>query len=661
MNYKFLRYFILLLVFPFIWLSCAGKNRWATHIDWREIDFASTPAAEDYPEDGAIILLDSGQMRIVGNGNAAYSVFERHKLIKILNIRGEKFANIMIPYFPGTRVSDIQARTISPAGKITILQDDKIFDVNLYPNFIFYSDQRAKIFTLPAVVPGSIIEYCYQVNISGGSLWHSWMFQEEIPTRHSRFTLVNPSEWELKYRLYHLDLEPQVEKTPAGFKSSYLWEVKDMPSLKTEFAMPPRRQVAARLAFAPLGIDSWNDVAGWYHDLAAPRMKPTEEIKILAKELTDGISNPEEKLQRLFEWVRDKIRYVAVEIGIGGYQPHPASEVMFNHYGDCKDMTTLLCTLAGECGIPVFPVLISTRQNVRPDTSLPSPFQFNHAIAYCPSLGENGIWMDATEKGCPFNKLPWYDQSVPVLIVDESGNGEIRDTPQDPGEENRSVTRWNVTPGENGSAQVSGEIRYHGALAAEMREEFMYSSGDDIRHWLEIHLSRRCISARLDTFFVQGLQPVVDPLIIRFQFQSPAFFQKRSNQLILRPAGVARFELPDYFQARQRRYPIHFRFGFEQETQLTIKLNANLFPEKPRFEVQAESPFGNFFMNWFVDSQQVFLSHVYRISSSEILPDQYQEFQAFLADIRTKDQEEIILRQSEMTDTLTLSPSTLSK
>src|SRR2546425_8998451 len=40
--------------------------------------------------------------------------------------------------------------------------------------------------------------------------------------------------------------------------------------------------------------------------------------------------------------VRDRVRYVAVELGLAGYQPRPSGETLAKLYGDCKDKATLL-------------------------------------------------------------------------------------------------------------------------------------------------------------------------------------------------------------------------------------------------------------------------------------------------------------------------------
>ena len=88
-------------------------------------------------------------MEVFGRGELGFSVFEQHRIVKVFDSRGERFANVVIPYGGRSEVVAIEARTISPDGTIVVLDENDIYDVSLYPNFVFFSDQRAKLFTLP--------------------------------------------------------------------------------------------------------------------------------------------------------------------------------------------------------------------------------------------------------------------------------------------------------------------------------------------------------------------------------------------------------------------------------------------------------------------------------------------------------------------------------
>jgi transglutaminase-like putative cysteine protease len=641
---RLIKYILLFPVILFILLSCAGKGKWATQVQWADLDWELLPSQQDFPDEAAVVLLDDGKMEIFGSFTSSFSEFERHKIIKILNRRGEKFANVMIQYYPTVTIEKIEARTISSSGKIFVIEPKDIFDVNLYPNFIFYSDQRAKIFTFPVVEPGSILEYRYQLSIQGRTLWHSWLFQDEIPTLLSRFTVVYPSELELNYRIYNTDLEPQITEASDGFKATHSWEKRNIPSLKFELGMPPKKELLSRISLAPLGIKDWNEVAQWYDELSSPQMKANETVKKFSSEITSNQQTDSEKLQNIYEWVRDHVRFIAVDIDMGGFKPHPATEIFRNQYGDCKDMTTLVCSMAREIGIPVYPVLISTRQNGYPDTTLASPFQFNHAIAYCPAIGPQGVWMDATEKGCSFGQLPWYDQGMPVLVIGKDGKATVKMTPVDSSESNRLITEWKVHLDEKNSARIQGEMTFFGAPAAEKREELLSNSQKEVREWLESYLADRSTGATLDSFKISGLQPVTDPLKISYYFYTPLFARQRSGQLILETGTAVQFELPNYFTSGEREYPIQFRFPFVYEVDILIYLSGNYLPEIPVFKDSVVSSFGSANWSWQLEGQQLRIKFDHRLTQTDIPADQYSAFRDFLRQVQEKNRKEIILR-----------------
>lgn len=630
-------------VLLFSFLSCSQQSEWGRSVAWKEFQLSSLPGAKEYPGVGAIILLDEGSMEIFGSGELGVSVYEQHRIIRILTPQGQRFANVVIPYGSGSTVDDIEARSITPDGKITVLDEKNIFDVSLYPNFVFFSDQRAKIFTLPGVQDGAVMEYRYRISIHNRTFWHSWTFQHDVPTLLSRFTLVKPSEWDAPFRIYGIGLQPRVTNPPAGFKSQHVWEARDVAAVPAEIGMPAGHETAAHLAIAPLGFKTWRDVAGWYHGFAAPRMKCGVDASALALRLVAGSASDEEALRRIFEWVRDKVRYVAVEIGIGGFQPHPADDVFRNLYGDCKDMTTILCALAREAGLDVHPVLISTWPNGKPDTTLPSPLQFNHAIAYAPSIGRGGTWMDATEKGCPFGALPWYDQGLPVLVVGSEGEDSIRVTPRAEAEVNRTVLQWDVVLEADGSGNVQGETRVWGAPAAELREQFMFMPANARRQWIESYVATRCSGARVDSFAISGESPVADPLRISYSFRSRMLAMRRPTAMSFRPGEITMSELPEYFTAAKRLHPIRFRYGASTGLDLTLHLPDGWEVAQLPGVDSISSPHGFAWSRWNAGSRSITISSNMTLFGEEIPPSRYVEFQNFLDSVRERDLREVVL------------------
>ena len=84
-------------------------------------------------------------------------------------------------------------------------------------------------------------------------------------------------------------------------------------------------------------------------------------------------------MQAVAEFVQSQIRYVAIELGIGGMQPHPAVEVFTHRYGDCKDKATLLSSMLKEIGVDSYYVIINDERGAV-SAATPPNLEFNHVI-----------------------------------------------------------------------------------------------------------------------------------------------------------------------------------------------------------------------------------------------------------------------------------------
>ena len=123
---------------------------------------------------------------------------------------------------------------------------------------------------------------------------------------------------------------------------------------------------------------SWEEIGRWYASLEKDRRVPSPEVRAKAEELTKGLNSDLEKTEALYDFVAKNFRYVSLSLGLGRYQPHAASDVLHNQYGDCKDKHTLLESLLEAEGLHASSVLINSSRKLDPD--VPSPSQFDHVI-----------------------------------------------------------------------------------------------------------------------------------------------------------------------------------------------------------------------------------------------------------------------------------------
>ena len=198
--------------------------------------------------------------------------------------------------------------------------------------------------------------------------------------------------------------------------------VSDVKAIRSEAEMPPIKGVAGQMiiSFYPPGGASANGFSSWqqmgesYRNLTTGRRDASSEISQQVASITASAQTPLEKMKALASFVQHDIRYVAIELGIGGWQPHAASDVFAHRYGDCKDKATLLSSMLSRVGIDSFYVVINMeRGSVNPQ--VPANIgAFNHVVLAIrlPPTSLIPLWSP------PFSIRVWarFCTSIPPMI-----------------------------------------------------------------------------------------------------------------------------------------------------------------------------------------------------------------------------------------------------
>ena len=396
---------------------------------------------------------------------------------KILRPGGRDAGNVMVSFNPHKKITSLHGWCIPAQGKDYEVKDKDA--VEMAQPKIEYSelvtDVRAKLLRIPASEPGNIVGYEYESEEQPLVLQDRWLFQEESPTRESHYSLQLPAGWE--YKVAWLNY-PEVK--PVQSSNQIIWTVSDVQGIRVEDDMPPWKGVAGQMivSFFPQGgpstkngFSNWREMGIWYWNLQTGRFDASPEMKQRVNELTAAAGAQLDKMKALASFVQHDIRYVAIELGIGGWQPHPAADVFMHRYGDCKDKATLMRSMLHELGIESFQVAINTaRGSIGPDT--PAYRGFNHqiiavklpagltspdliAIVEHPKLGKL-LFFDPTSELTPFGRIPGYLQANWGLLIAPDG-GEMVQLPKQPAAMNSIQRTAKLTLDATGT--LVGEVR----------------------------------------------------------------------------------------------------------------------------------------------------------------------------------------------------------
>ncbi len=402
------------------------------------------PAHDDKTD--AVVLYSETTLTVQPNGKIKKLYREA---VRILRPDGQARGTIRIYFDPQSRITDLHAWCIPVSGKdYEVKEKDAVESAIIgVDGGELMSDLRTKTLRIPAATPGSVVGYEMEQELRPYVMVDEWGFQDTVPVREAHYTLQLPRGWAYKANWLNHSEEHATEAA-AG---QWHWSINDVRAIRVEQDMPPWRGIAGSMVVALVppsgqdpGIQSWHELGAWYLGLTRGRRDASPEIKQKVADLTASIPTTLGKMQALARFVQNDIRYVAIELGIGGHQPHPAAEVFSHRYGDCKDKVTLLSTMLKEIGIESYYVLINTERG-SVTAATPPNLAFDHAILAIvlpadletdalqaritrPKLGKI-LFFDPTDAFTPLGRLSGALQANFGMLVTAEG-GELLELPQ---------------------------------------------------------------------------------------------------------------------------------------------------------------------------------------------------------------------------------------
>jgi transglutaminase-like putative cysteine protease len=542
------------ILFALALTACAANAfAWGGAPDWVK-QLAAQPLPS-YPEGTKGVALLYETVTTVTDDGEIRSLHRR--VYRILNTEGKELGVQSISYDGERPIRSLHAWSVTAKGEEYQIKDRDAVETAATDGLL-YADNKIKVLSIPAADPGATVALEYEQRERPYSLQDSFDFQRDVPIRVARYTLVLPQGWSHEERWFNA---PAVQPRPQA--NQLVWELKDVAPIKDEVGAPTARAVAGRMAInliPPAELQSkshrsWNDVAKWYISLAAPRRASTPAIAAKARELTANKTTTLDKLRALAWFAQRDIRYVAIEIGIGGYQPHAAGEVFTNRYGDCKDKATLLSALLREIGIESYYVLANTSRG-EIDGNFATMTGFNHAVLAIklpadvppaampavlkhPKLG-NLLFFDPTDSTTPIGQLPTYLQENRVLVVANDGSGELVDVPAHPAEATHLAVTAKLALTTDGA--LDGEVREvrTGFLAARARADLLTMTEAERKKWLDRRLGYHLSQFSAKDLAIENLDDVTKDLVFRYHVTAPSYAKKAGPMLLVRPRVLGR-------------------------------------------------------------------------------------------------------------------------
>lgn len=648
----------LLAAIAFSILACAGAMAGDAPA-WMHAQTNVTLPVYDEKTD-AVLLYSETNVIVLAPDKIRTTVREAYK---ILRPDGRSHGVVHVYFNPERKIKNLRAWCIPAQGKDFEVKDKDAIDIAVSDDAILVDDTKYRMLKIPAADPGNIVGYEYEVEERPFYLQDEWYFQEHDPVRESHYSLQLPSGWE--YKAVWLN-HPEIQATQAG-NNSWQWSVSDVKALRNEPMMPPYTGVAGQMIvtfFPPEGKSangfvSWAEMGKWYGSLLTGRVDASAEIKQQVANLTAGKTSQLAKMQAIAKFVQRDIRYVAIELGIGGLQPHAAPEVFTHHYGDCKDKATLTRSMLNEIGIESYHVVINHERGAVTRNS-PAHDGFDHvivaiklpdgmndpslvAVLQHPRLGRL-LYFDPTDDMTPFGQIRGELQDNYALLVTPDG-GELLPLPVQPSAMN-SIERT-ATLTLDASGKLTGEVketRLGGRAWSERAQLLSVNKDADRIKPIETLLSNSMSNFHITHATVQNLQLYDKPFGFDYSFESDNYAKNAGGLLLVRPRVLGNKGLSILETKEPRRFPIEFEGPARDTDTFEIKIPAGYAVDDMPPAVDADYSFASYHAKTEVNGGVIRYTRTFEVKELSVPVERADELKRFYRQIYGDERNTVVLK-----------------
>lgn len=536
-------------------------------------------------------------------------------------------------------------------GKIekTKLSKDNIFEERL-AKFVDY-----KVFTMPNLKPGSIIEWTYTKKAFVNRL-QEVILQDDIPIKKLKKQIAFPDFYKYNTRIkgylpINIKKSAKSKTTIFGYRADFnyeeiihLVEKNNIPAIKNEPYSGNIDNYKSGILYElslikyPDGYvkkyaRDWEQIVlklydSWYF---GEQLKKDKHFEDDLNKLLDGTDVRKEKVYKILQFVKEKIKWNKY---LGYYTDNGVKKAYNKGEGNVADINLNLVLMLKSVGLDATPVLVSTVNNGIP--LFPTKYGFNYVIAMVITPTGN-IFLDATEKNTTLNVLPNRALNFQGLAIYKNGSSEWIDLfPKDHAIDKTIINTKYNEEGFKGTARktISNDylLAYRDAVRDINREALL--------DWIDKETKGvDVINAR-----VTNLDNLNKNIVETIQFETEDFYVNIENKTYIAPLLYNQItENP--FKSEKREFPVFFKKPWAKSVIVNLKI-----PESYTIEDVPESvdylfpnDMGTFTYSIVPQGQNIKINSTFLINSPIISIDHYKNLKDFYKKVIAKQNEKIVL------------------
>jgi len=605
-------------------------------------------------------------------------VYSEYVRMKILTEGGKKYANVELKYIGGGEmrrsIGEIEGRTIHPDGTV-IPFTGKPYDQTLVKGSGMSA--KAKVFTLPDVTVGSIIEYRY--NERWEDNWYSspeWIIQNDLYLRKGHF-LWQPTDRILNSGGKHEKVDDRLAWSPilpAGAvvnrvtrpgnslthegDTTMELNIADVPPAPEEEYMPPLAGFRYRVLFYYTGYASqeefWKKEGKDWSGDTNKFIGSGPNVKDAVAHLAVTSDTPEVKLKKLYasvmeldntEFTREHSRTEDKAQGLS--QVKTTDDVLAHKRGSSDQLALLFVAMARAAGMKAYAMQVTDRDRSMFYEAYTSLAQLDDYIAIVEVNGKE-MYFDPGSRYCPFGHLAWKHTMTRGLRQVEGGT-QIAATPADNYKFSQVVRVANLTLDEQGVAAGKVDVSFTGLRALEWRQKALTGDQESLERELKENMEEQLpggVEVKLKT--IDKLAEYEEPLAVHYEVKGPIGAGTGKRLLITSDLFEGNSKAP--FVHEKRETAVMFEYAWTVRDAVRINFPKNFEVESlPSGDSVEYAKHAAYSRSTEKTATSVTVRRDLMMGEFFYLQPEYKELRDFYTKFQTKDQEPVILKLATTT------------
>ncbi|AFL81327.1 hypothetical protein Aeqsu_1851 [Aequorivita sublithincola DSM 14238] len=572
------------------------------------------------------------------------------RVLAVLNKMGDGDANLYEYYDTNSRVKNVEVWIYNALGKeMEHFKKKDFVDVSRTGNNM-YVDSRALYLNYTPTTYPYIVVFESETETGDSAFISPWYplggYAES--TQKSIFKIKFDPANKPKYKSKNLDgYDISISETPEEITFS----ANNLKAIRYEEHSPSRDNILPNITVAlnlfklkgtsGSGTD-WHEFGSWMNKSLLTDVNELPEGTIArVKSLVAHETTNEGKARKIYQFVQDKVRYISIQIGIGGWKPMLATDVDKLSYGDCKALTNYTKSLLDIVGVPSYYTVLYGGSSERDIISDFTSLQGNHVILGIPD-GDEITWLECTSQDTPYGYIGDFTDDRDVLIMTPEG-GKIAHTKIYKTEESTQKNTIKAMVDAQGNVTAAFESISEG-LQYDDKYLLPKKKQDDVdefykNRWSYINgfsLSNfEFNNDRENIIFTEKVGVIIpkyaNPVGKDFLFCANIFNQSR--------------HIPPRIESRKQN--LYLDYGYVDFDTVEVEIPENFSVETLPEPTVLETKFGKYEIAFSkISENKLTYTRKLRMDKGEYPPEEYENFRDFLRSIARLDKTKILLKQN---------------